>query len=217
MSANDVNLTKMKSKMVNITYVFCMGYQTQHRFIFARYGINWDCCALYMGNRWIVCLRAGIDNMDNVKWESLVIEINEYLEADDSLDAALRQVVELHLQVGETNENEREAAANALKALLRGRDGTPFRRGQKSAVPASVRVAIDRICGVVEEASLAFFNHDPIMGQILHQHAKSGGGVFESDADYAASVVKRMRTSLSKQYKDGSWDGSVNSLLSASE
>ena len=60
--------------------------------------------------------------MDNVKWESLVIEINEYLEADDSLDAALRQVVELHLQVGQENENEREAAANALKALLRGRD-----------------------------------------------------------------------------------------------
>jgi len=155
--------------------------------------------------------------MDNVKWESLVIEITEYLEADDSLDAALRQVVELHLQVGQENENEREAAANALKALLRGRDGTPFRRGQKSAVPAAVRVAIDRICGVVEEAALGFFNHDPIMGQILTQHAKSGGGLFENDAAYAASVVKRMRNSLSSQYKDGSWDGSVNSLIGNEE
>jgi len=155
--------------------------------------------------------------MDNVKWESLVIEITEYLEADDSLDAALRQVVELHLQVGQENENEREAASNALKALLRGRDGTPFRRGQKSAVPAAVRVAIDRICGVVEEAALGFFNHDPIMSQILTQHAKSGGGLFENDAAYAASVVKRMRNSLSSQYKDGSWDGSVNSLLGNEE
>ena len=36
--------------------------------------------------------------MDNVKWDSLVIEINEYLEADETLDAAVRQVVELHLQ-----------------------------------------------------------------------------------------------------------------------
>lgn len=155
--------------------------------------------------------------MENVKWDSLVIEINEYLEADDSLDGALKQVVELHLQVGQENENERDAAANALKALLRGRDGTPFRRGQKSAVPAAVRVAIDRICGVVEEAALGFFNHDPIMGQILTQHAKSGGGLFESDAAYAASVVKRMRNSLSSQYKDGSWDGSVNSLLGNEE
>ena len=155
--------------------------------------------------------------MDNVKWESLVIEINEYPEADDSLDGALKQVVELHLQVGQENENEREAAANALKALLRGRDGTPFRRGQKSAVPASVRVAIDRICGVVEEAASGFFNHDPIMGQILFKHNKSGGGLYEDDSEYAASVVKRMRNSLSKSFKDGSWDGSVNSLLSTEE
>lgn len=217
MDVNDVNLTKMKFKMANITYVFCMGYQTQHRFIFARYGINWDCCALYMGNRWIVCLRAGIDNMDNVKWESLVIEINEYLEADDSLDAALRQVVELHLQVGETNENEREAAANALKALLRGRDGTPFRRGQKSAVPAAVRVSIDRICGVVEEAALGYFNHDEIIGAITLQHVKSGGGQYEDASAYASAVVKRTRNNLSKMYKEGSWDGSVDSLLSSEE
>lgn len=155
--------------------------------------------------------------MDNVKWDSLVIEINEYLEADDSLDAALKQVVELHLQVGQENENERLAASNALKALLRGRDGTPFRRGQKSAVPASVRVAIDRICGVVEEAAIGFYNHDAIMSQILTQHAKSGGGLFETDSDYAASVVKRMRNSLSKSFKDGNWDGSLSSLLPDSE
>ena len=112
-------------------------------------------------------------NMDNTQWDSLVIEVNEYLEADTTLDAGLRQVVELNLQIGTNNPNEREAAQGALKALLKGRDGTPFRRGQKSAVPASVRVAIDRICGVVEEAATNYYNHDGIIASITLKHIKS--------------------------------------------
>ena len=154
--------------------------------------------------------------MDNTTWDSLVIEVNEYLEADQTLDAGLRQVVELNLQIGTNNPDERTAAEGALKALLRGRDGTPFRRGQKSAVPASVRVAIDRICGVVEEASVAYYNHDAIIGAITMKHIKSGGGAFDDAEDYASAVVKRTRNNLSKMFKDGSWDGSVDSLLGES-
>lgn len=154
--------------------------------------------------------------MDNTEWDSLVIEVNEYLEADTTLDAGLRQVVELNLQIGTNNPNEQEAATGALKALLKGRDGTPFRRGQKSAVPASVRVSIDRICGVVEEAALGYYNHDAIIGAISMKHIKSGGGSFEDAEEYSATVVKRTRNSLGKMFKSGSWDGSVDSLLGES-
>ena len=155
--------------------------------------------------------------MDNTQWDSLVIEVNEYLEADTTLDAGLRQVVELNLQIGTNNPNERNAAEGALKALLKGRDGTPFRRGQKSAVPASVRVAIDRICGVVAEASVQYYNQDAIIGAITMKHIKSGGGSYEDADDYASAVVKRTRNNLSKMFKDGNWDGSVESLLPSSE
>ena len=156
-----------------------------------------------------------IENMEQVKWDSLCIEINDYLEADETLDAALRQVVELHLQVGQENPSEREAAQNALKALLKGRDGTPFRRGQKSSVPASVRVAIDRICGVVAEANLAYYNHDGIIASLSFKHTKSGGGLYESADEFASAQTKKMRNKLSAMYRDSSWDGSVNSLLSS--
>tara|TARA_R110001592_G_scaffold12326_2_gene59030 strand:- start:532 stop:1047 length:516 start_codon:yes stop_codon:yes gene_type:complete len=157
--------------------------------------------------------REEVNNMDNTDWDSLVIEVNEYLEADTTLDAGLKQVVELNLQIGTNNPNERDAATGALKALLKGRDGTPFRRGQKSAVPASVRVSIDRICGVVEEAALGFYNHDAIIGAISMKHIKSGGGQFADADEYAGAVVKRTRNNLSKMFKDGSWDGSLDSLL----
>jgi len=155
--------------------------------------------------------------MDDVKWDSLVIEINDYLEADEQLDGALRQVVELHLQVGQENPNEREAAQNALKALLKGRDGTPFRRGQKSSVPASVRVAIDRICGVVNEAAVGYYNHDGIIASICFKHTKSGGGNYEDAEEYALAQTKKVRNNLSKQFREGNWDGSVNTLLSSED
>ena len=154
--------------------------------------------------------------MDNTQWDSLCIEVNEYLEADTTLDAGLRQVVELNLQIGTNNPNERSAAEGALKALLKGRDGTPFRRGQKSAVPASVRVSIDRICGVVEEAAINYFNHDEIIGSITMKHIKSGGGSYNDAEDYANAVVKRTRNNLGKMFKAETWDGSVDSLLSSS-
>lgn len=155
--------------------------------------------------------------MDNTEWDSLVIEVNEYLEADTTLDAGLRQVVELNLQIGTNNPDERTAAQGALKALLKGRDGTPFRRGQKSAVPASVRVSIDRICGVVREASVQYYNHDAIIGAISMKHIKSGGGQYDDASDYADACVKRTKNNLSKMYKDGSWDGSLDSLLPSDE
>ena len=153
-------------------------------------------------------------SMNDTEWNSLHIEVTEYLEADQTLDAGLRQVVELNLQIGNNNPNERVAALGALKALLKGRDGTPFRRGQKPSVPAAVRVSIDKICGVVEEAAINYFNHDAIIGAVTFKHSKSGGGVYDSAEDYAAAVVKRTKNGLSKAFKEGSWDGSVESLLS---
>jgi hypothetical protein len=155
--------------------------------------------------------RAGEINMEDTQWNSLVIEINEYLEADDTLGEGLRQVIGLNLQIGENNPSERESAHGALKALLKGRDGSPLgRKGKKPSVPASVRVAIDRICGVVEEAAVAFFNHDPIIGAVT---LARGGKSYDSAEAYASSVTKRTRTALAKAFKTGSWDGEVDSLL----
>lgn len=150
--------------------------------------------------------------MDDMEWNSLVLEVEEYLAADDALDASLRQVVELNLQVGQNNPSERETAKNSLKALLKGRDGTPFRRGKKSSVPAAARVAIDRVCGIVQEAALAYYTHDSLIASICFQHSKSGGGLFESGEDYAVAQAKRVRAKLSKMYSEGEWDGTLESL-----
>lgn len=151
--------------------------------------------------------------MENTEWDSLVLDVNEYLEAAD-LEAGLSQVISLNLEIGTNDTAERENCRNAIKALLRGRDGTPFRKGKKPSVPTAVRVSIDRICGVVSEAALNYYNHDEIIASVTFAR---GGALYETAEDYAASVVKRTRGALVKQYKAGDWDGSVASLLPSEE
>ena len=151
--------------------------------------------------------------MDDTTWDSLKIEIAEYLEGDKSLDSGLKQVCELNIQIGDNNPKEREAAKGALKALLKGRDGTPFRKGQKSSVPASVRVVIDKIVRVVEEASVVYFNHDEIIGKIIKKQNRSGGGLYADAEEYAKAEGKRARGRLAKSYKTKEWDGNMDSLL----
>ena len=148
--------------------------------------------------------------MENTEWESLVLDVNEYLEAAD-LEAGLKQVISLNLEIGTNDAGERENCRNAVKALLKGRDGTPFRPGKKAAVPTAVRVSMDKICGVVGEAATNYFNHDAIIASVSFAR---GGALYENAEDYAASVVKRTRNALAKQFKAGEWDGSVASLLS---
>lgn len=152
--------------------------------------------------------------MEDMKWESIVLDVNEYLEAATDLEEGLAQVLRLNLQIGTNNTSEREASHMALKALLRGRDGTPFGKGKRSSVPTAVRVAIDRICGVVETAAIGYYNHDAIIGAVTFAR---GGATYDSAEDYAKSVVKTTRAKLAKAFKAQTWDGTVDSLLSESE
>ena len=67
--------------------------------------------------------------MNDTEWESLKIEVQEFLNAGELSDS-LRQICELNLTIGDNNPKERLAAKGALKALLTGREGTPFRKGK---------------------------------------------------------------------------------------
>jgi hypothetical protein len=149
--------------------------------------------------------------MNDTEWESLKIEVQEFLNAGE-LSEGLRQICELNLTIGDSNPKERLAAKGALKALLTGREGTPFRKGQKSSIPASVRVVIDQVVAIVEEASIEYFNSSPVIGLITMKQNKSGGGVYADASEYAKAEGKRARNRLAKWYKNKTWDGSRSAI-----
>ena len=69
---------------------------------------------------------------------------------------------------------------------------------------------------LLKKQAIGYYNHDAVIGAITMKHIKSGGGAYDGAEEYASAVVKRTRNNLSKMFKDGSWDGSVDSLLGES-
>jgi len=151
------------------------------------------------------------------EWESLVIEVNEYLEATDDLSDAVVQVVKMNLQIGTADADERDSAILSIKALLKGRDGTPFRKGNKASVPASVRVSIDRICAIYGEALSAFYNNHAMIPHLMFRHGKSGGGLYNSEKEYRMAELKKLRSRLGKMFKSGEWNGELEAFLPLGE
>lgn len=151
------------------------------------------------------------------EWENLVVEVNEYLEATDDLSEAIITVIRMNIEIGNNTLEERGSATLSIKSLLKGRDGTPFRKGQKSDIPASVRVSIDRICAIYGEAISAFYGHNPLIPELLFRHGKAGGGKYGGEKEYRMAELKKLRSRLTKMYKVGDWDGRVESLHSEEE
>jgi len=140
-------------------------------------------------------------------WDSFTYEVEEYLVANEMLPASIVKVVKLNLEIGKEAPEEREGCEMAIRSLLKKRAGTPFKKGQKSGIPASVRVNIDNICKVFTEALTAYYTFSPIIPLITFKHGKSGGGCYNSADEYIKEEVKKMRTRLSNKYKNGEWDG----------
>lgn len=160
----------------------------------------------------------GSENMNDEEWNLVRGQVVEYLAADDSLNDSLRQIVNLNLQIGDGDAEERDAVLGALKSILKGRLGSPFgKRGSKSTVPAHVRVSIDTVGNHVRAAAIAYFNSSPYMPSIIKRHSKSGGGLFESAEDYADVIEKRERAKLQRAYSTGVWDGNLENLGSSDE
>ena len=133
--------------------------------------------------------------------------------ATDAVSEQLAQVLQFQINLGNENEEQRERVWDSIKSLIRGMAGSPVRRGIKPSLPAAVRVVVDSVVNTVESASTDFYNHDAVIQAVVLKHGKAGGGSYASASEYASYMGKKARTAMTRKYKDGSWDGSLDGLL----
>lgn len=155
--------------------------------------------------------------MDSEEWSDICKDVVEYLEVATDLPEPVEKVVRMNLGIGNAEPTERETAVLSIKALLKGREGTPFRKGHKASVPASVRVAIDRLVNHYDGALRAYYGHHPVIQFITFRHGKSGGGCFNSEKEYLLAEKKKLRTKLANMYKAGNWDGTYEHFALSEE
>lgn len=164
-----------------------------------------------------ICISNSSETMEDSKWTHIKLDVEEYLESGAELSDGLRQVLELNLQVGDSDRRAREGVVKSLKALLKDREGTPFHKGNKSDLPAKVRVNVERIGRTMYSASMVYMKHHNIMQYITPRHKKSGGGFYKTHKEFANANKKRVMTRLKKEYRLGLWDGTVEGLTPLEE
>ena len=164
-----------------------------------------------------ICIPNSSKLMEDNKWTHIKLDVEEYLESGAKLSDGLRQVIELNLQVGDNDEKARIGVWKSLKALLKGKEGTPFHKGNKSDLPAKVRVNVERLGKTMYSASMVYMEYDDIMQYITPRHKKSGGGFYKTHKEFANANKKRLMTRLKKEYRLGLWDGTVEGLTPLEE
>jgi len=155
--------------------------------------------------------------MEEDKWQHIKLDVEEYLESGAELSEGIVQVIRLNLTIGETQPNERKGIVKAIRAMLTDKEGTPFHKGNKSDLPAKVRVVVEQLGKKMYGASITYMEFDEVMRYITPRHKKSGGGFYKSDKEFALANKKRLMTRLKKRYRDGHWDGTVDGLMPLEE
>jgi hypothetical protein len=155
-------------------------------------------------------------------WNARIEEVSEFMETE-GFDVGLHQALQFTINFGNENEDKQEQVWESVKAMIRGLDGSPVKRGKKSNLPASVNVVIDGVSREVGNAHGSFFDENNVLQAVLLKHGKSGGGSYANGDEYGAAIAGKTRTLLKKMYlgatnKDDEliypeWDGSRDNLL----
>jgi len=155
--------------------------------------------------------------MEEDKWQNAKLDVEEYLESGAELSEGLIQILRLNLEVGNNDERTRVGVLKSLKALLKDKEGTPFHKGNKSDLPAKVRVNVERLGKKMYGACMQYMECDPIIIFVTPRHKKSGGGFYKTNKEYAMANKKRLITRLKKEYRLGQWDGTLEGIMPLEE
>ena len=165
-------------------------------------------------------------SMDDQKWSKNENKVREYLAnpANDEHVGGMAAVIEWNLEQGLNDVENRKRFWTNITNLFAMLPNSPISRGRESNLPEGVQQSITQIAVQYAEAFSAPFATDPLFGEIVRKHGKSGGGQYADSDAYSAYLEKQMRSRLTGYYRNHlkivageikagsvvSWDGEMN-------
>ena len=154
-------------------------------------------------------------SMDDDSWNKRVLKVRTYLENNDLGD--MEQVILWNLNQGENDVDNRKRYWTSITTLFGMLPDNPISRGRESDLPVEVAQSINKIAANYAEAFSAPFATDPIFGEIVRKHGKSGYGAYADVSEYSKSLETSMKSALTTYYRnhlkgrDGpQWNGIVS-------
>ena len=161
-------------------------------------------------------------SMDDQKWSRNETKVLLYLENNDVGD--MQTVIEWNLNQGRNDPENRKRFWNNITNLFAMLPNSPISRGRESDLPEEIQQTIQTLSAEYAVNFAAPFATDPLYGEIVRKHGKSGGGVYDTLEDYEATLLKSMKSRLTGYYRNSlkvasgeksadeviQWDGSMN-------
>ena len=139
-------------------------------------------------------------SMDDTKWNKNESKVSLYLENNDVGD--MEAVINWNLEQGRNDPENRKRFWNNITNLFAMLPNSPISRGRESDLPEEIQQIITQIAAQYAEAASAFFATDPLYGEIVRKHGKSGGGRYADVEEYEATLLKSMKSRLTGYYRN---------------
>ena len=139
-------------------------------------------------------------SMDDLKWSKNESKVLTYLENNDVGD--MQAVIEWNLNQGRDDKENRKRFWTNITNLFAMLPNSPISRGRESDLPEEVQQSITQIAAQYAQAFSAPFVTDPLYGEIVRKHGKSGGGVYANVEEYEATLAKSMKSRLTTYYRN---------------
>jgi len=155
-------------------------------------------------------------SMDDEAWTKRTTKVNTYLDSHDIGD--MEQVIRWNLNQGDTDPDNRKRFWTSITTLFGMLPDSPISRGRESDLPENIQQAITGFSVTYADAYAAAYATDPLFGEIVRKHGKSGGGVFADVDAYHASLKQQMKGKITGYYRNAlkgkdelpCWDGTVD-------
>ena len=127
-------------------------------------------------------------------------------------------VIQWNLNSGDEQPENRKRFWTNITTLFGMLPDSPISRGRESDLPEEIQQAITTASVTYADAFAATYATDPLFGEIVRKHGKSGGGVYNGESGYHAYLKQQMKGRLTGYYRNSlkgvtdapTWDGSEN-------
>jgi hypothetical protein len=156
-------------------------------------------------------------SMDDEGWEKRKVKVNTYLEGHPDL-GEMATVIQWNLNSGDEQPENRKRFWTNITTLFGMLPDSPISRGRESDLPEEIQQAITTASVTYADCFAAAYATDPLFGEIVRKHGKSGGGTYAGESAYHAYLKQQMKGRLTGYYRNSlkgvttapTWDGSEN-------
>jgi len=148
-----------------------------------------------------------------VEWKQFTGTTLAWLDADKTVDSTDAVTIRKMIDKGNTNESRQVRISSTIREIARDYANAPY--GQRGyTLPAEGQAVIATVTEAVNAMAEAFDNGGDAVRALMLPNQRSKVKHFANGEAWASSVMKNINSVAVKLSKEGTWDGSLENLVS---